>query len=68
MLTHALSSPQVNHRMWSSQSPLRQFKGVPNDVLVRLEKKDLVRRGGGRRVLTHFLQSDCLAHSKGSLR
>jgi hypothetical protein len=39
--------PQVNHRMWNSQSPLRQFKGVPNDVLVRLEKKDLVSFGGG---------------------
>ncbi|GBF99112.1 U5 small nuclear ribonucleoprotein 200 kDa helicase-like, partial [Raphidocelis subcapitata] len=32
---------EVNHRMWSSQTPLRQFKGVPNDVLARLEKKDL---------------------------
>ena len=29
--------------MWSSQTPLRQYKGVPNDVLSRLEKKDLVR-------------------------
>ena len=34
---------EVNHRMWASQSPLRQFKGVPGDVLARLEKKDLVR-------------------------
>ncbi|GIL50154.1 hypothetical protein Vafri_6292 [Volvox africanus] len=31
----------VNYRMWGSQSPLRQFKGVPNDVLVKLEKRDL---------------------------
>lgn len=31
----------VNHRMWGSQSPLRQFKGLPAEILVRLEKKDL---------------------------
>jgi hypothetical protein len=30
---------QVNHRMWSSQSPLRQFKGLPAELLTRLEKK-----------------------------
>lgn len=27
--------------MWSSQSPLRQFKGLPAELLTRLEKKDL---------------------------
>ena len=32
---------QVNHRMWSSQNPLRQFKGLPGELLSRLEKKDL---------------------------
>eukprot|EP00878_Enallax_costatus_P009764 GHUV01010197.1.p1 GENE.GHUV01010197.1~~GHUV01010197.1.p1 ORF type:complete len:1043 (+),score=291.77 GHUV01010197.1:469-3129(+) len=32
---------EVNHRMWSSQSPLRQFKGLPTELLTRLEKKDL---------------------------
>lgn len=32
---------EVNHRMWSSQSPLRQFKGLPAELLTRLEKKDL---------------------------
>jgi pre-mRNA-splicing helicase BRR2 len=32
---------QVNHRMWSSQNPLRQFKGLPAELLSRLEKKDL---------------------------
>jgi pre-mRNA-splicing helicase BRR2 len=32
---------QVNHRMWSSQNPLRQFKGLPAELLTRLEKKDL---------------------------
>jgi len=31
----------VTRRMWGSQSPLRQFKGVPSDILVRMEKKDL---------------------------
>lgn len=34
---------EVNHRMWSSQSPLRQFKGLPAELLTRLEKK--VRSG-----------------------
>ncbi|GFR50198.1 hypothetical protein Agub_g12366 [Astrephomene gubernaculifera] len=34
-------SKMVTYRMWGSQSPLRQFKGVPNDVLVKLEKRDL---------------------------
>eukprot|EP00897_Mesotaenium_endlicherianum_P008156 jgi/Mesen1/7369/ME000381S06604 len=31
----------VTRRMWSSQTPLRQFKGVPADILSKLEKKDL---------------------------
>jgi len=31
----------VNKRMWSSQSPLRQMKGLTVDVLNKIEKKDL---------------------------
>ncbi|KAK9676154.1 hypothetical protein RND81_11G058200 [Saponaria officinalis] len=31
----------VQKRMWSVQTPLRQFTGIPNDVLMKLEKKDL---------------------------
>eukprot|EP00002_Diphylleia_rotans_P023954 TRINITY_DN471_c0_g2_i6.p1 TRINITY_DN471_c0_g2~~TRINITY_DN471_c0_g2_i6.p1 ORF type:complete len:1922 (+),score=509.87 TRINITY_DN471_c0_g2_i6:33-5798(+) len=31
----------VEKRMWGSQSPLRQFKSLPSDVLIKLEKKDL---------------------------
>jgi len=31
----------VNRRMWSVQTPLRQFSGIPNDILMKLEKKDL---------------------------
>ncbi|XP_074274813.1 DExH-box ATP-dependent RNA helicase DExH12-like [Silene latifolia] len=31
----------VQKRMWSVQTPLRQFTGIPTDVLMRLEKKDL---------------------------
>lgn len=31
----------VNHRMWGSQNPLRQFKALPNDLLTKLEKKDI---------------------------
>lgn len=31
----------VSRRMWSSQTPLRQFKGIPNDILSKVEKKDL---------------------------
>ncbi|XP_028784629.1 DExH-box ATP-dependent RNA helicase DExH12 [Neltuma alba] len=31
----------VNKRMWSVQTPLRQFNGIPNDILMKLEKKDL---------------------------
>ncbi|KHN26799.1 U5 small nuclear ribonucleoprotein 200 kDa helicase [Glycine soja] len=28
-------------RMWSVQTPLRQFNGIPSDLLTKLEKKDL---------------------------
>eukprot|EP01027_Heterolobosea_sp_BB2_P011038 GEZU01016104.1.p1 GENE.GEZU01016104.1~~GEZU01016104.1.p1 ORF type:complete len:2151 (-),score=711.87 GEZU01016104.1:145-6597(-) len=31
----------VDRRMWSSQSPLRQFKGIPEDIVKRIEKKDI---------------------------
>ncbi|ERN11506.1 hypothetical protein AMTRI_Chr03g43880 [Amborella trichopoda] len=31
----------VGKRMWSVQTPLRQFKGIPNDILMKIEKKDL---------------------------
>ncbi|KAF2310278.1 hypothetical protein GH714_007547 [Hevea brasiliensis] len=31
----------VNKRMWSVQTPLRQFIGIPNEILMKLEKKDL---------------------------
>eukprot|EP00271_Cylindrocystis_brebissonii_P012705 TRINITY_DN317_c0_g1_i1.p1 TRINITY_DN317_c0_g1~~TRINITY_DN317_c0_g1_i1.p1 ORF type:complete len:2233 (-),score=420.67 TRINITY_DN317_c0_g1_i1:1930-8628(-) len=31
----------VSRRMWASQTPLRQFKGIPNDILSKVEKKDL---------------------------
>jgi len=31
----------VNKRMWSSQTPLRQMKGLAPDVLTKIEKKDL---------------------------
>ncbi|XP_059634391.1 DExH-box ATP-dependent RNA helicase DExH12-like [Cornus florida] len=31
----------VNKRMWSVQTPLRQFNGIPNEILMKLEKKDL---------------------------
>ncbi|KAK1409041.1 hypothetical protein QVD17_41306 [Tagetes erecta] len=31
----------VSKRMWSVQTPLRQFHGIKNDVLMKLEKKDL---------------------------
>ncbi|XP_030527383.2 DExH-box ATP-dependent RNA helicase DExH12-like [Rhodamnia argentea] len=31
----------VNRRMWSVQTPLRQFAGIPNEILSKLEKKDL---------------------------
>lgn len=31
----------VARRMWASQTPLRQFKGIPSDILVRIERKEL---------------------------
>lgn len=30
----------VGKRMWSVQTPLRQFHGIPNEILMKLEKKD----------------------------
>lgn len=31
----------ITRRMWSVQTPLRQFAGIPNEILIKLEKKDL---------------------------
>ncbi|EPS72238.1 hypothetical protein M569_02516, partial [Genlisea aurea] len=31
----------IGKRMWSVQTPLRQFHGIPNEILSKLEKKDL---------------------------
>ncbi|XP_027169983.1 DExH-box ATP-dependent RNA helicase DExH12-like isoform X2 [Coffea eugenioides] len=31
----------IDKRMWSVQTPLRQFHGIPNEILMNLEKKDL---------------------------
>lgn len=31
----------IGKRMWSVQTPLRQFRGIPNEILMKLEKKDL---------------------------
>jgi len=31
----------IERRMWSAQSPLRQFKTLPEEIIRRLEKKDL---------------------------
>nr|GEW94649.1 DExH-box ATP-dependent RNA helicase DExH12-like [Tanacetum cinerariifolium] len=31
----------INKRMWSVQTPLRQFHGVKSDILMKLERKDL---------------------------
>lgn len=31
----------VMRRMWGSQTPLRQFKGIPFEILSKIEKKDL---------------------------
>ncbi|CAK9317814.1 unnamed protein product [Citrullus colocynthis] len=31
----------VSKRMWGVHSPLRQFYGIPNDIIMKLEKKDL---------------------------
>ncbi|CAE6072104.1 unnamed protein product [Arabidopsis arenosa] len=35
-------SKMVSKRMWSVQTPLRQFHGIPNEILMKLEKQDLV--------------------------
>lgn len=32
----------ISHRMWGAQSPLRQFKGIPSDIIKRIEGKDFV--------------------------
>ncbi|GKF11062.1 DExH-box ATP-dependent RNA helicase DExH12-like protein, partial [Tanacetum coccineum] len=40
----------INKRIWSVQTPLRQFHGIKNDILMKLEKKDLAwERYGVRR-------------------
>ncbi|KAL7117148.1 hypothetical protein ACP275_03G053900 [Erythranthe tilingii] len=31
----------IGRRMWSVQTPLRQFHGSPNEILMKIEKKDL---------------------------
>ncbi|XP_076951911.1 DExH-box ATP-dependent RNA helicase DExH12-like [Bidens hawaiensis] len=31
----------INKRIWGVQTPLRQFDGLKNDILIKLEKKDL---------------------------
>ncbi|KAJ8563275.1 hypothetical protein K7X08_031727 [Anisodus acutangulus] len=31
----------ISKRMWSVRTPLRQFHGIKNEILLRLEKKDL---------------------------
>lgn len=31
----------VQQRMWASQTPLRQFKGIPGEILVKIERKEL---------------------------
>jgi len=30
----------IEHRMWSCMTPLRQFQGIPEEILRRLEKKE----------------------------
>jgi len=30
----------VDRRMWLSQTPLRQFKGIPEDIIKKIERKD----------------------------
>jgi len=30
----------IDKRMWLSQTPLRQFKGIPEDIIKKIEKKD----------------------------
>jgi pre-mRNA-splicing helicase BRR2 len=31
----------VDKQMWSVQTPLRQFPGIPKEILMKLEKKEL---------------------------
>uniref|UniRef100_A0A8R7V0V4 RNA helicase n=2 Tax=Triticum urartu TaxID=4572 RepID=A0A8R7V0V4_TRIUA len=31
----------IDKQMWSVQNPLRQFPGIPNEILMKLEKKEL---------------------------
>ena len=31
----------IGRKMWPNQTPLRQFEGIPSDVLMRLERKDI---------------------------
>ncbi|EKX54104.1 hypothetical protein GUITHDRAFT_160810 [Guillardia theta CCMP2712] len=33
----------IDHRMWGSMIPLRQFKAIPEEVLKKLEKKDVIQ-------------------------
>ena len=33
----------IDHRMWGSMIPLRQFKTIPEEVLKQLEKKDIIQ-------------------------
>eukprot|EP00457_Paulinella_chromatophora_P000104 gb/GEZN01000104.1/.p1 GENE.gb/GEZN01000104.1/~~gb/GEZN01000104.1/.p1 ORF type:complete len:2168 (+),score=390.44 gb/GEZN01000104.1/:405-6908(+) len=33
-------SKMVTHRMWGAQSPLRQFRGIPPEIIKRIEAKD----------------------------
>jgi pre-mRNA-splicing helicase BRR2 len=47
---------EVARRQWSSQTPLRQFRGVPGEVLVRLEKKVRRREGSGAALLSLVLR------------
>ena len=30
----------VERRMWSSMTPLRQYQGIPEDILRKIEKKE----------------------------
>ncbi len=30
----------IDRRMWLSQTPLRQFKGIPEDIIKKIERKD----------------------------
>ncbi|CAH2075754.1 unnamed protein product, partial [Thlaspi arvense] len=32
----------VSKRMWSVQTPLQQFNGISNEILMKLEKRDIV--------------------------